>query len=567
MGERLIVFAEPENVTAEVEIFDVIPQTPDAVAAEQNPVVIDQPPVIDLQPPATEIVPLLEKPSFEQHVATVMERVGNRIFTYKQHSGTAAEMAAMCPMARMAFMRGPEFAISFLEKFDGTPSDLEKKEEPEPDDIKADEPDMRHNEETKKESSDVADEPTAESRKVEQSPILKVVARAEKKALEIKTAEATEIGRKASIITATVAQVAIAAAKNETPERNDETIAVITAKTKEEQPKMIAVKETIEDEIVRPPLPFATVVDRNEQDAKPRIDDEETLTLDSSVEDAAQVTPIFEHESKTIAATAEPAQTGLEDSEKNEVAQLPTSTAVEPELLTVIEREQSDESDAAIHMRDEQEMDGKYDTLADETQNQDAADAQELDAKEGAELTSEVEGETQDHLSDAATDRSDAEPVAHATTIENQDAMESNNDPNDVLMQIIEEVTERAEHGDQAEIEKRVTMVVRSIEILKWARTGEECKDAVDQLKKNLEALFREQGYAEDVERLAAELLNEYSMRTIDETMNVALKNIRGMRTRTARLSAVRHLSIGRHVVRLLFGAGPGRASAYSAVS
>lgn len=223
---------------------------------------------------------------------------------------------------------------------------------------------------------------------------------------------------------------------------------------------------------------------------------------------------------------------------------------------------QSDEQDAIIDLQNESDTVYEHETSADEVQDHDAAIMRDAETAEVTEQTADTQDVEADHLYDAIANQLGMQPTTPASAIENEDARESDKEPADVLKQIVDEITTRAERGDQSEIEKRLTMIVRSIEILKWARTAEECKDAVDELRENLEALFREQEYVDDAERLALELLNEYHIRTIDETMSGALKNIRSMRSYSPRFGAIRHLSIGRHVVRLLFGANPGIATA-----
>lgn len=562
MSERLPSVMDPENSAATVEIFDVIPQALDVVATEHTPDVINQPPEIDAPFAVTETAPPLEKPSFEQNVATVMECVGDRIFTYKQHSGTAAEMAAMCPMAKMAFMRGPEFAISFLEKFDGTPPDPEKKEEPQPEEIKADEPDKPQPDEAKKESTEVKEKSVTYSQKAEQLTVLEVVAKAEKKAAEAKSVETAETGRKAPIMVAMVAQVAIAATKNEVPESSHVSVDATAFKAKEDQSNSVIVQEAVGDAQAedaqkgkqtitettknnQPPLPLPVATKQEETKAISRVGNEKTQELDAKVEiESVQPITMNDTEPESIVPKAESTIETLEEAKESKAIELPTITAAGTEPQTVI-----DELGTTIDLEDE-EIVHEYETAADEPQ--------QADASETLEQTPETKSEELDRM-DVIIDQSDTEPTALLAAAENKDAKEPDQKTADVLVQIIEEVTEQAERGNQSEIEKRLTMIVRSIEILKWARSGKECKDALIELKKNLEALFREQGYAEDAERLASELLKDYHLRTIDEAMNAALKNIRGMRSHAPKLMAIRHLSIGRHVVKLLFGANPGQ--------
>jgi hypothetical protein len=474
-----------------------------------------------------------EQPSshtFEEVVTEVEAYFGGRIFTFKSHTGTAAQIAEMCPMAKMAFHRGAEFAISFLEKFDGTPETKPKSEDEPVGDEGA-------------ERSDGARDATSEADTGTQRVIQ----------------EAAETKTDTAITIITMTQVAVSAVMRESAVYKSEPVTVKASKVEKRQ---------VGDMVTPNVKDIGKVVAKKTQ---PKT--EEPVHIDEAVPQEVQREVIVRDVAAPIKIESPPFV------EKHDVPQVVAKReAIEPtktdnakvEMVKEFTEPPAANSDVyaqqPIEIQDT--MDAEHDELEHETQESIdksvfvAEDETQDEAATSSDMAAEEVGEESEETTDVYETVLDQLGIEHEAPAQPSDTIEQR-DPETTtltpLLEIIEEILDQPEEK-QPLIKQHLVEVVRSIEILKWARSAEECREAVDGLKANLALLFEELGY-DDAGLLAVQLLERYNLQSLDEVMNTALKIARSKASHAPRFTSVRHALIGRHVMKLLFGALPGNLS------
>lgn len=494
------------------------------VKAETN--VTDDP---DTESAGAVTVEKLSSSTFEENVAEVEAYFGGRIFTFQSHTGTAAQVAKMCPMMRMVFMRSAETAISFLEKFDET----EKTELGAEDDLD--------------QQPDDADGVLQDAQYVAEQATKKIV----------------EANAEVVMTKTHVAQVAISAVRHEPmQERSVVEVAAEVSHVKGRQvvdvtrPGPEKTTSDLESELVAvraiemeaPPLPLP--VPKNE--SKPKKEDH---VHPHKKMERQEITPEIQ-EVIIVEAELSVAQKTVDDIPRVVVEK----AIVVPETETVVEFTEPVEIHADLPEQEpialpeivhENKPEAKAEDVYDESIF--AAEVETVDEAIVAESDVSQEPEEATDLFEAIADQLGIEhdrPSLPAETIENQS--ESETITLTPLLEIIEQIVDQPEEK-QPLIKERLVEVVRSIEILKWARSAEECREAVDGLKTNLTLLLEELG-CEEPELLTTQLLERYGLQSIDEIMNTALKVVRSKRSHSPRFTSVRHVLIGRHVMKLLFG-------------
>jgi hypothetical protein len=444
----------------------------------------------------------LPSKTFEENIAEVEAYFGGRVFTFQSHSGTAAAIAEMCPMAKMVFHRGAEFAISFLEKFDET-----------------DELDI--------------DEET-DGLVVEAQP-------ATEKAPEKRTEARTDT----AIAKTVVAQVAISAVMQEHADPVEYKPAPLVVQAPIVEKARVAEKtepsrEVIVREIEATPLPLPT----QKAEVKPKqskrvpVKKVEQRKVDPQVEKIE----IVAREVESPIATETHKETPAAEREAVAVEQ-----STEPEIREeLVVREQIEQPQEVNDLRAEPkiELEQAPPEATIEMVNEVTVQDETEDEIEESEPAIDLYETIADELGIEQDQSTVAEAIADQTELETTTIAP--------LLKIIEEIAEQPEEK-QPVIKQRLVEVVRSIEILKWARSAEECKEAVDGLRANLTLLLEELGYDEP-ELLTIQLLEQYNIQSIDEVMNTALKIARSKKSHSPRLAHIRQLLIGRHVVKLLVG-------------
>lgn len=475
----------------------------------------------------------LPSQTYEEVVAEVGAYFGGTIYTFKSYKGTATQIAEQCPMAKMAFMRGTAFAISFIETF-GIPEEKEELADEETSDEETDEP------------------------KDDTAPTLNTQQAAEK--VPEKTAEAKTDTAIARTVMAQVATSAVMQERND-PVAHESVLPVTEAPISEKDraaEKGESSREEVVSEIETTPLPLpAQKVEvkpkrrervkaekREPRKAEPQVEEIETtvdeVELPTVVTEIAGVTPVAAVQEETIAAK-EPVREVVTTSKT-------TTTREQPVVLSevmedVAETEVGELQETVDDFRDEFET--TVEPMADEIDDEEmmAPSDREDEPEEQAQPTDLYET-IADQLGIEQDQPIIVEAIADQTELETTTIAP--------LLGIIEEIAEQPEEN-QPLIKQQLVEVVRSIEILKWARSAEECKEAVDGLKTNLTLLLEELGYDEP-KLLTIQLLEQYNLQSLDEIMNTALKVARSKKVHAPRLAHIRQLLIGRHVVKLLVG-------------
>lgn|GEM_PF-5864174 len=478
-----------------------------------------------------------ERPqTFEEIVAEVEAYFGGRVFTFKSYSGTAAEIAALCPMAKMAFMRGAEFAISFLEKFDGTP-EPKKEEEPAEEPAEAEEeaalqqpidtkqkPDARYAVQEKETEIALAKTNVAQ---VAISMVMREAKTPEPLSVQADVTERAPLPQPVVFVEQKPVKRAKAEAK--------------TLKTHERQP-VVEIPEPVATvtEPVKAKGPVGKeVVEQSRTDAAP-VRESIVATVDDEL--VGEIIPVLEMEETIMELDAE-----LSDDKEaigEEDAVTPEQSLTEFLEFAKDEPEESDDMTEDVIGESSLFESAESESVQEEAIMEEAStESQEATATDIYEMIAEQLGI--EHTEPSATEAPDEQFERSAEVV-----------PVAPLLTIVEEIIDVSEEA-QPEMKQYLVEVVRSIEVLKWSRTAEECQEAVSGLKANLTRLFEALGY-DDPELTAMALLEQYDIESIDKVMAVALKIARSKRTaHMPRLASLRRLLIGRHVVRLLFGAVP----------
>ena len=571
MGERLSDFGNVAVLDPEVPSADSIsieiPDSPESLMPDTAPMIAT----------AEKTEPKSDMP-IEQVVAEVSEHFDGRIFTFKKYSGTAAQMIEQCPMAQMAAGRGKEFVISFLEKFDGMPEDPQP-EPPKQESLKEiDEPRTEGESETNDGETEKSDTNFYESKAEKDTSITKVMIaqtaivetkrEASETVLDTESESVSENKEYDSSSNDTIGDIQgirvdttdsrTVPTLPEAVEAEVENIRRISEKSNPTPlpllPLPVAEKTPSAEEIIAPiKARTIEVMDIIEQ---PYVKKEPVVMIDPELTKPADGTEIQIEDNRQIESKI------IEEIVAAPLPVIATETLVKDEMASTIILEEIGETSQAIRV-EVSNVDRETILAVEQIESIDSVGITDEETvspefrmdSEVAEVSGSADemtiGDREDGSSDyqavvEVAENSDS-PIAEMHTQE----IPEMTDRNPLTSIIVEKVEEQSEQERPA-IKERLVEVVRSIEILKRAQSAEECADALAELRQNLTTLFEEQGY-DNPERMAAELLQNYHLMTIDEAMNEALRVARTKHAHGFTMPKIHGLSLGRHVVSMLF--------------
>ena len=446
---------------------------------------------------------------------------GGRVFAYGQYSGTVREIADSCPAFNFVINNGVEAAAAWLEAND----EVEEISEDEPEDNE----ELVEEPESKKEADKIQEEQQTSEKEPE-----KIEKKTEKK-LEKETPEITE---PVKLVEVKKDEDITSIATKESEAKNKD----VALKNKEDfkEPNKIEIKaETIEvakdqnleeavdrvEEVTsNPELEFEDILDSSENMPEIIEDEPEVLEdkLTENIENEAKISETEEIEpSKPIKKPALEIVQPLDKIEPKEKQNLELIEEVAPESTeqTLEETEIQDE-EPVISENPEKVLDSE-EALVEEDQ------PTIIDRVLESELEQQSEPELELQPDDSIPEVGELVDIINEDQENVFDTTELVPEITEIISELTQEVPkiELDEEFEPIQIYQQASSVIKKIELLEKARTAEECKEALKDLRIELADLLQKFGYTE-YDYLVERLIQNYDVATLKKYMAAMMQKI-----------------------------------------